>query len=74
MDRKEFLLMCQRASLFDLKEIPEEYIVISDGIKYIPIGYELKFNKGEPRHTAILQDRKSNSIIYARLESVTRDN
>lgn len=72
MDRKEFLLMCQRASLFDLKEIPEEYIVISDGIKYIPVGYELTFKKGEPLHTAILQDRKSSSITYARLENVKR--
>lgn len=72
MDRKEFLLLCQRASLFDLKEVPEEYMVVSDGVKYIPIGYELTFKKGEPEHTAILQDRKARSITRARLEGVNR--
>lgn len=71
-DRKEFFLMCQRASLFDLKEVPEEYIVISDGIKYIPIGYELTFKRGEPEHKAILQDRKASSTTRARLEGVKR--
>ena len=66
MDRKEYLIFCQKASVYN------EIYVMYDNIKYFPYGYEMKFNNGFPIHTAILKDIKSNSLLYADLERVVK--
>lgn len=70
--------MCQKVSvlksgLFGIKEnVPDELIVIYNGIKYYPVSYELSFDKGQTVHKAILHDLKANSITYADLEKVIK--
>ena len=77
MDRKFYLELCQKVSVLKngicgIKEnVPNELMVVYNGIKYYPIAYELSFDdKGNVRHTAILHDLKSNSIMNADLRNV----
>ena len=42
-----------------------------DGIEYYPIAYQLAYcADGTIRHTAVLQDIKSKSLVYCRLQDV----
>ena len=74
MDRKLYLELCQKASVIknqDKNENLDKCIkVVHKGVLYIPVGYELLFENGQPRHRAILRDLGSNSINYANLERV----
>ena len=80
MDRKLYLELCQKVSVLKdgicgIKEnVPNELIVVYNGIKYYPVAYELSFDdKGSVRHTAILHDLKSNSITNADLGRVEKN-
>ena len=74
MQRTEYLEMCQKASvlkngLCGIKEnVPDELMVVYNGIVYYPVAYELSFDdKGNIKHTAILHDLYANSITNADL-------
>ena len=54
------------------ENVPDELMVVYNGIKYYPTAYELSFDKGQPVHTAILHDLKANSIMNADLGKVTK--
>lgn len=76
MDRAIYLKMCQKISCYSLNpldesKIPDELICVYDNIEYYPIAYELTFEKGKPKHIAILHDKKANSITKAPLARVT---
>jgi hypothetical protein len=76
MDRKKFVLLCQRVSIltggvFGIKKnVPNELQVVYDGIKYYPVAYELSFSNGNPIHSDILHDLKANSTITVPLNLV----
>ena len=78
MDRTEFLQMCQKVSMLKsgicgVKEnVPDDLKVISNGVVYYPVSYELDFENGKPVHLAILHDLKTNSKTYVYLERVTK--
>ena len=79
MDRNIYLQLCQRVSVLKsgicgIKEnVPDELMVVYNGIKYYPVAYELSFDdKGNVKHTAILHDLKVNSITSADLGRVTK--
>lgn len=79
MQRTEYLELCQKVSalkngIFGIKEnVPDELMVVYNGIKYYPVDYKLSFDdKGNVRHTAILHDLKANSITNADLGKVTK--
>ena len=79
MQRDIYLKLCQKVSVLKngicgIKEnVPDELKVISNGIAYYPVAYELSFDdKGNVRHTAILHDLKANSIMNANLEKVIK--
>lgn len=78
MDRKLYLELCQKVSVLKngicgIKEnVPDELMVVYNGIKYYPTAYELSFDKGQPVHTAIIHDLKANSIMNVDLGKVTK--
>lgn len=79
MNRKLYIELCQKVSVLKngicgIKEnVPEELMVIYNGIKYYPVAYKLSFDdKGNVRHTAILHDLKTNSIMNAELGKVIK--
>ena len=59
IDRTEFLQMCQKVSALECKNVPPELLVVYNGVKYYPYGYEMTFITGTPVHTAILHDMHS---------------
>lgn len=70
--RDKFLDMCQKVSNYSFEtKIPEDLICVYENIEYYPIAYELSFEKGKPKHIAILHDKKANSITKAPLARVT---
>ena len=80
MQRDIFLQLCQKVSVLKngicgIKEnVPDELMVVYNGIKYYPTAYELSFDdKGNVRHTAILHDLKANSIMNVDLERVVKN-
>lgn len=79
MDRKEFLQICQKASVLlettmHVKtSIPPELTVLYEGIQFYPIGYKMTFKQGIPQHTAILHDMKANNVVKVKLERVERN-
>ena len=65
MDRNDFFKACQSQAIG--KTVTVEY----GGIDYYPIAYQLAYNAdGTVRHTAVLQDVKSKSLVYRRLKAV----
>ena len=77
MQRTEYLELCQKVSVLKngicgIKEnVPNELMVVYNGIKYYPVAYKLSFDdKGNVRHTAILHDLYANAVTYANLERV----
>lgn len=78
MDRKLYLDLCQKASMLKsgicgIKEnVPDELLVIYDGIMYYPEGYEMKFNNGKYENIAILHDINANSVTRCKLEKVVK--
>ena len=46
-------------------------LVEYDGVTFNPYAYELRFDSfGNTKHTAILKDKKANSLIYCDLQDV----
>ena len=79
MDRKLYLELCQKVSVLKngvcgIKEnVPDELMVVYNGINYYPVAYELSFdNKGNVIHKAILHDLYANAITHAKLERVAK--
>ena len=75
MDRTEYLKMCQKVSVYKkisgvITDLPDELKVRYKEIVYYPLEYILSFDKEQPRHTAVLHDLNSNSIVHAELEKV----
>ena len=65
MERKLYLELCQRQA------IKGGVLVEYGGIAYHPYAYELKFQSdGKIKHTAILKEQKSNSLVYCKFEDV----
>ena len=80
VQRDIYLQLCQKASVLKngvcgIKEnVPDELMVVYNGINYYPVAYELSFDdNGNARHTAILHDLKANSIINADLRKVKKE-
>ena len=79
MQRTEYLELCQKVSVMKngicgIKEnVPNELMVVYNGITYYPVSYELSFDdKGNVIHKAILHDLKANSITNADLGKVEK--
>ena len=65
MERNDFFTACQAHAIGKMTAV--EY----DSIAYYPIAYQLAYNAdGTVRHTAVLQDVKSKSLVYCRLQDV----
>ena len=65
MDRNDFFKACQSQAIG--KSVTVEY----DSIKYYPIAYQLAYNAdGTGGGAAVLQDVKSKSLVYCRLQDV----
>lgn len=66
MERKRYLELCQKYAIgCDIR-------VKYKDTEYHPCRYELGFdNKGKSIHTAVLKDRKANSVIFVKLENVS---
>lgn len=75
MDRNEYLKLCKKASMYTSKltQIPSNLLVKHAEIVYCPYGYEMTFDKGITRNTAILKDLKANAMIYADLERIEKN-
>lgn len=54
-------------------QIPSNLLVKCEISLYYPYGYEMTFDKGKTRNTAILHDLRANSVIYADLERIERN-
>lgn len=76
MDRKQFLELCQRVSVLSddvsgvKRNITPDLIVNFDCMRFYPVGYQITFNQGKIKHTAILHDLRCASIIYCDLGKV----
>lgn len=76
MDRNIFLQMCQKVSMLKSgicgtkENVPDELKVVYNDIVYYPVAYELSFDKGQPKHTAILHEFNSNSVVYYDLNKI----
>ena len=79
MQRTEYLELCQKVSVLKngicgIKgNVPNELMVVYNGITYYPVSYELSFDdKGNVIHKTILHDLYANAVTYADLERVTK--
>ena len=79
MDRTEYLQLCQKVSMLKSglcgikQNVSAELLVKHNGIVYYPQAYELSFDNGKTQHKAILHDLKTNSITYADLGKVFKN-
>lgn len=74
MERHEYLMLCQSASKKIGLALPATSELVNyNGAKYIPYGYEMTFKNGTPKHAAVLKDQNVSSLVYAPLESVTKE-
>lgn len=64
MERKEYLFLCQRFSHGE--NVTIEY----EGVKYNPVSYKLGFDKGDPKHTAVV--RRGNCELEILLEKIKK--
>ena len=73
MERNEYILLCQKASIIQDKQQKEKYSVLLNGIEYFPYCYAMMFDKkGSALNVAILQDKKTDSIATCLIEQVER--
>lgn len=78
MERKEFLVLCQKVSacpvgVYGIKQqIPPDTIVLYSKISFYPVGCKITFRDGKPIYTAILHDLRANSVVECELEKVER--
>lgn len=65
MERKEYLDRCQKQAAL------KNQTVCYQGVNYAPLAYQLSFcPDGKVRHTAVIHDLKSNTVINCRLEDI----
>ena len=77
MERLEFLELCKAVSMLKkgiqgIRNTPPTLWVEYEGIKFYPIGYKLTYEKGIPKHTAIVHDLNANSVLECDLSKVQR--
>lgn len=71
--------MCQKVSTLKrglcgmIENAPPDLLVRHNGVVYYPQAYELSFDNGIAQHKAILHDLKANSITYADLGKVEKN-
>ena len=77
MERNDYLKLCQKTAMkftrpdWKKAEVDSEYIVHLGGRPYIAYGYEMTFSEtGYPNHTAILEDIKSDTLVYVNVGKV----
>jgi hypothetical protein len=69
MDRKDFLILCQRNAV-DNNGVKVKY----KGADYYPTALEISFNKkGETQNSAVLEAINSRSVTYCKLSEVQND-
>ena len=73
MDKKEYLKLCQKASVYvsNKIKIPNE-LLLTGYEEYYPFGYEITFKNGQIIHRAILHELNNNSIIYVGIDKISR--
>lgn len=73
MDKKEYLKLCQKASVYVANkiEMPKE-LLLNGYEEYYPFGYEITFKNGQIIHRAILHELNNNSIIYVNIDKINR--
>lgn len=65
MERKQYLDLCQQQA------VRGDVLVTYNGISYQPMAYQLGFRSdGKVRHTAVLVEPETNTMLYCRLEDV----
>jgi hypothetical protein len=70
MDRKKYLELCQKNSVY-----PNSEKVNYKGAEYYPKALKVWFdNKGIPQNTAVIEDVNSNSVTYCKLSEVRYEN
>lgn len=66
VERKRYLELCQKNSVYE-----KSVLVLHDGTEYYPQKIQVWFDKkGKTKNTAILLDKKSNSVVHCRVEEV----
>lgn len=66
MERNDFFKACQNHA----RGLPA--VVKYRDISYYPLAYQLAYNPdGTIRHTAVLQDLKSSTLVYCRLSEIS---
>ena len=65
MERKRYLELCQINSVY--KGSKKVYF---DGIEYFPLSYEMSFENGVAINSAVLMDKKANSLVKAKIERI----
>ena len=70
MERKRFLELCQKNSVYE-----KSVLVLYDGCEYYPKKIQVWFDKkGKTKNTAILLDKNLNCVVEANLEKVDEVN
>ena len=65
MERKQYLDLCQQQA------VKGDKFVTCNGISYQPLAYQLGFHSDSTvRHTAVLVESETNTVLYCRLEDV----
>ena len=68
IDRKEFLMMCQKNSVY-----PRSCKIIYHDAEYYPLALYIWFDdKGNPHNTAVIEEVNANSITYGKLQEVEK--
>lgn len=72
MENEQYLKLCQQCAMQkNPKAIPERLLVLYDGIKYYPCGYEIIFDsQGRSKHLAKLHDINTNTVMYCEIKRV----
>lgn len=77
MVRKQYMDLCIKTAKLpwrmgsSAKNVPEEYQVVYEGIRYYPMGYEVRFDSdGTPYEIAVMHDLHADSITRGELKNV----
>ena len=76
MERNKFLFMCREVSMLPTgicgicENVPERLQVEFEGIKYYPVTFYYRFDKGTPIDMATLHDLKANAVVNCQLSRV----
>lgn len=76
MERKKYLQLCQQCSTLPKgcqgirTNVPENLKVLFNHNAYYPESYLMSFSNGNAKHTALLHELNSNSVVYVPLKKV----